>query len=85
MIIDGPKAKQEILFEKFSPYINKNGYIFVDNINIFSEIKNLTKRQKKLKQKVEKFKYFLEKLNPKKFNVKFFGIEDGFSIVQKLV
>lgn len=82
LILDGPKAKQEILFKKYLPFINNQGFIFIDNINLFSEISQLTVRQKKLKQKVDNFKLFLKRLDAKKFDVTFFDIEDGYCVVK---
>lgn len=82
LILDGPKANQETLFMKYLPYLNSDGLVFIDNINLFSEISQLTLRQKKLKQKVNNFKKFLKQLNPKKFQTFFDNIEDGYCIIK---
>lgn len=82
LILDGPKSNQKTLFQKYLPFLNSDGYIFIDNTNLFSEIHQPTLRQKKLKQKVNDFKEFLKHLNPEKFQISFFDIEDGYCIIK---
>jgi predicted O-methyltransferase YrrM len=57
ILIDGPKSHQEILVEKFSKYLNRNGTLIVDNIFLkkFQELQVLTKNQKSLLHKVKTF------------------------------
>lgn len=60
IFIDGPKNKQEILFEKYSFFLNEKGIIIIDNIlmnNLKQKIQ--TNRIKGLINKNEIFKEFL--------------------------
>lgn len=82
LILDGPKSNQITLFQKYLPFLKNNGYIFIDNINLFSKINQLTPRQIKLKRKVNDFKEFLKQLDPQKFQVSFFDIEDGYCTIK---
>ena len=80
--MDGPKRKQEILFNKFSKFISDNGFVFIDNLNLFQKTnKIMTKNRLNLKKSVEKFKLFIT--NIPNWNVKLFNIDDGFAIVRR--
>lgn len=82
LIMDGPKRKQEILFNKFSKFISDNGFVFIDNLNLFQKTnKIMTKNRLNLKKSVEKFKLFIT--NIPNWNVKLFNIDDGFAIVRR--
>ena len=83
LIMDGPKRKQTLLFNKFSNFINRNGFIFIDNLNLFQNInKPMTKNRLKLKKEVELFKSFIKNLSS--WNIKIFNIDDGFGIVRRI-
>ncbi len=83
IILDGPKSKQEILFDKFSKHLKPNGFIFIDNINHYQNSdKPLTKNKLNLKEKIEKFKAYILSLS-NTWDVKIYDIDDGFVIMRK--
>lgn len=83
IILDGPKSKQEVLFEKFSKHLKPKGFIFIDNINLFQNTdKEMTNNRLKLKFKVEKFKEYISKLSVE-WDVKIYDVDDGFAILRK--
>lgn len=83
IILDGPKSKQEVLFDKFSKHLKPSGFIFIDNINLFQNTqKEMTPNRLKLKDKVQQFKAYLLSL-AKTWDVKLYDIDDGFAILRK--
>lgn len=83
IIIDGPKSHQEMLFEKFSKHLKPNGFIFIDNLNLFQHTdKEMTKNRLKLKAKVEQFKKYVQNL-VKDWDVSIYEIDDGFAILRR--
>jgi len=82
IIIDGPKSHQEVLFEKYSKHLNKNGFIFVDNLNLFQNTnKEMTRNRLRLKAKVEAFKKYISNLT--NWDVKIYEIDDGYAIIRR--
>lgn len=85
IFLDGPKNHQEVLFEKFLKILNNNGTIIIDNLllNKFKkrDINTLNKNQRKLLEKINFFKQYLE--NHQDINFKFLDIDDGVGIVTK--
>jgi len=82
IFIDGPKAQNQKLFERFKRNLNKGGYIITDNINFHGlteqkeriESKNL----RNLVDKIRRYKDFL--MNNPEFDTTFFKIGDGLSL-----
>lgn len=84
VIIDGPKSHQEQLFEKFSKHLKPNGFIFIDDINLFQHTsKEMTKNRLKLKDKVAAFKKYLQNLSNQSWHVEIHDIDDGFAILRR--
>ncbi|MEG0879275.1 MAG: hypothetical protein RR803_01200 [Malacoplasma sp.] len=82
IFIDGPKNKQEILFEKYSHFLNNKGIIIIDNILMNNlKLKTPSKRILGLINKNEHFKKFL--LSQKEWNISFLNIGDGLAICTK--
>lgn len=82
IFIDGPKNKQEKLFEKYSLFLNKKGIIIIDNISMNNLKKKIeTNRIKNLINKNEIFKEFL--ISQKHWNISFLEIGDGLAICSK--
>ncbi len=83
IFFDGGKSHQEILFEKFSNFLNKNGIIFIDNIYLkkFRNKTNLSKNQIKLLNKLDYFHKWL--LSLPDWNIKIFDIDDGYAICKR--
>lgn len=83
IIMDGPKSKQELLFNRYSKFINDDGFIFIDNLNLFQYTnKIMTKNRLKIKKNVEQFKLFIKNLS--NWKPKIFDIDDGFAIVRRI-
>lgn len=82
IFLDGPKAKQSILFEKYSKYLNDKGFIIVDNIKMLKlQFKKETKRIQKLLEKNRQFIEYLKNLE--KWEVKFIDIGDGLALCRR--
>ncbi len=85
IFVDGPKSNQELLIEKYLSYLNNNGIMVVDNIYLkkFSDKpeSDLTKNQRKLIEKLDKFRQYLSSRNV--INVKFLDIGDGLAVITK--
>lgn len=83
IIFDGPKANQDKLFVKYSPHLKPQGFIFIDNINLFQNTdKEMTKNRIKLKSKVEAFKQYLQNLSGS-WHVEIHDIDDGFAVLRR--
>ena len=77
--MDGPKSKQKELFEKYSEFLNEDGYIIIDNI--FLKFIKQTKNSKLLLKKSEDFKLYLNELT--QWEVSIIDIEDGIAICKR--
>lgn len=83
IIIDGPKSHQEELFNRYCNNLKPNGFIFIDNLNLFQNTnKEMTKNRLKLKLKVEEFKKYVINLS-KDWDVQIHDIDDGFAILRR--
>lgn len=82
IFIDGPKSHQEVLFTKYKDYLNSDGTIVIDNMYLrkFSNRTNLTKNQKNLVDKVNKFRQWL--VNLKDVSVEIKDLDDGVAIIK---
>lgn len=84
IIFDGPKSNQEKLFKKYSPHLKPQGFIFIDNLNLFQHTdKVMTKNRIKLKDKVAAFKEFISNLSNQSWHVEIHDIDDGFAILRR--
>ncbi|MGL5246450.1 MAG: O-methyltransferase [Mycoplasmoidaceae bacterium] len=79
IFLDGPKSKQKDLFEKYSKFLNKDGFIIIDNI--FLKFINKTKKNKSLIKKAEAFKLYLNELNG--WEISIIDIDDGIAICKR--
>ena len=79
IFLDGPKSKQKELFEKYSEFLNEDGYIIIDNI--FLKFIKQTKNSKLLLKKSEDFKLYLNELT--QWEVSIIDIEDGIAICKR--
>lgn len=80
IFFDGPKNKQEILFEKFEKNLCKNGIIVIDNI-FLKDVKPIDKRKRSLIKKVKNFEIYLKNLE--KWNVEIIDIDDGIALCSR--
>lgn len=81
ILIDGPKSKQNLLFEKYEKFLKENGIIIIDNIFMNNLRKLNTIRANKLIGKVDDFKNYLKSLND--WNIDFLDIGDGLAICKR--
>ena len=84
IFIDAAKAQYIKFFEKVSPFLNENGVIISDNIELL-DLQRLTssKKSKKLVEKMNLYKQYL--LNLEDYESEFLSIGDGFAITKKIV
>ena len=86
IFIDAAKSQYIKFFEKFAPYLNKNGVIVSDNLNFHGLVnqdeKELSKNVKGLVKKLKQYRQYLEK-NPS-YQTEFLDIGDGISISKKI-
>lgn len=81
IFIDGPKSKQELLFEKYQNYINHNGMIIIDNIFLK---RLLSKNNKQALKIINKNNNFIKYLNQKKdWNIKIVNVGDGLAVCKR--
>lgn len=82
--IDAAKSQNIKFIEKFSPLLNKNGIIIVDNMLLLDVIKNAKpKKAQQLIKKTEVFKEYLA--NNTEFIVEYKDdIGDGFALIKKI-
>ncbi|MGL5640038.1 MAG: O-methyltransferase [Mycoplasmoidaceae bacterium] len=79
IFLDGPKSKQKDLFEKYSKFLNEDGYIIIDNI--FLKFINKTRNSESLLKKAEDFKLYLNQLND--WEIYIIDIDDGIAICKR--
>lgn len=79
IFLDGPKSKQKELFEKYSYFLKKDGYIIIDNI--FLRFINQSKNGKSLLNKAKNFVLYLNSLDG--WEVSIIDIDDGIAICKR--
>ena len=81
IFIDAAKAQNIKFVERYTPYLNKNGVIVVDNIN-FHGLKSsdigISRNLRSMLKKIEAFKEYI--VNNPLFDTYFLNIGDGLSI-----
>ena len=86
IFIDAAKSQYIKFFEKFAPYLNKNGVILSDNLNFHGLVNHneneLSKNVKGLVKKLKQYRYYLE--NNPSYQTEFLNIGDGISISKKI-
>jgi len=85
IFIDGPKSQNKVLFLKYLPFLNPNGYILVDNIDFHGETKTERSDQsrdlKQMVRKINDFKTWI--LNESDLNVIDLEIGDGLLLISR--
>ena len=85
IFIDAAKAQNIKFFLRFSPFLNDNGVIIVDNLDFHGltdkDPKELSKNLRSLIRKINEFKEFLK--DNKEFDTTFIHDGDGMSISRK--
>ncbi|KAF0225178.1 MAG: yrrM [Erysipelotrichaceae bacterium] len=84
IFIDGPKSQNKALFIKVLPYLSKNGYILVDNLDFHGETHTEQTQSRDLKQLVRKINTFKDWiLNESDLNVKALEFGDGLMLISR--
>ena len=82
IFIDAAKAQYQKFFDKYVPYLNKEGLIVCDNLNFHHlDIHKVNRNTRQLIQKLNRFKEFLH--DHPDFNTTFLNIGDGMSVTQR--
>ena len=87
IFIDAAKAQNIKFFEKFTPLLNKKGYVITDNMSFHGlvetdESKIESRNVRQLVRKVKKYKEYLKENC--KYETKFLEIGDGLAISEKM-
>ena len=85
--IDAAKAQNIRFFERFSPLLNKYGYIITDNMYFHGlvEKKDLSNETKNVRKMVEKIRNYHQYLNNlEDYHSTIYKIGDGISVSEKL-
>ena len=84
IFIDGPKSQNRALFIKVLPYLNRNGYILVDNLDFHGETHTDQTQSRDLKQLVRKINTFKDWiLNDSDLNIKALEFGDGLMLISR--
>ncbi|MDX9691518.1 MAG: class I SAM-dependent methyltransferase [Acholeplasmataceae bacterium] len=82
IFIDAAKAQYIKFFEKYAPYLKKDGFIVCDNLNFHHlDIKKVNRNTRQLLNKIHQFKSFL--MNNNDFITTFTDVGDGMSISKR--
>ena len=86
IFIDAAKSKNIPFFEKFSKYLNKGGSIVTDNMLFHGLVEDSemieTKNQKKLVEKIIKYKEYLD--TNKDYKTIHYSLGDGVSVTKRV-
>lgn len=83
IFIDAAKAQYKKFFNKFSPYLKKDGIIVCDNLDFHHLDPNKVNRNtRQLIRKINEFKVFLKE--QEHYDTHFYEIGDGMSITKKV-
>lgn len=83
IFIDAAKAQYQKFFNKFVPYLKKDGIVVCDNLNFHHLDPSLVNRNtRQLIRKINEFKVFLEQHH--EYETTFYDTGDGMSITKKV-
>ena len=88
IFIDAAKAQNRKFFLRFTPFLNENGIVIVDNLNfhdlVFEDLNNIkSKNLRSLVRKINEFKEWL-KNNPD-WTTEFSDMGDGMSVSKRKI
>lgn len=85
IFIDAAKSQYIKFFEKFTPYLNKDGVVFSDNLYFHGYTKQKTRiESKNLRQLVQKLRKYIVYLEENKnYVTEFYNIGDGIAITKR--
>ncbi len=85
LFIDAAKAQYQKFFEKFIPFLNKDGICIVDNLDfhgMIHDIDNIKNRNtKQLVKKIKRFKDWI--FDHSLYEVTYYAIGDGICIIKR--
>ncbi len=80
IFLDGPKNKQEILFDKYVQYLNKNGIIIIDNVYL-NDVKKKVPNKSRINLLKHNDEFINKMLNNDKYEKQIIDIADGVMII----
>lgn len=84
IFIDAAKAQYQKFFNKFVPYLKKDGVVVCDNLNFHHlDPSQVNRNTRQLIRKINEFKVFLKQHDT--YETTFFDIGDGMSISKKVI
>lgn len=87
LFIDAAKAQYQKFFEKYVPFVKKNGIIIVDNLDFHGmifDIDNIKNRNtKQLVKKIKRFKDWI--FDNELYDVEYHHVGDGICVIRKRV
>lgn len=85
LFIDAAKAQYQKFFEKYVPYVKKNGIIIVDNLDFHGmvfDIEHIKNRNtKQLVKKIKRFKDWI--FNHEDYDVHYYQVGDGICVIKR--
>ena len=85
LFIDAAKAQYQKFFEKYIPYVKKDGLVIVDNLDFHGMIFDIdhikNRNTKQLVKKIKRFKDWI--FNHDDFDVEYYNVGDGICIIQR--
>jgi predicted O-methyltransferase YrrM len=83
IFIDAAKAQYQKFFNKYVPYLKKNGVVVCDNLDFHHlDPSKVSRSTRQLIRKINEFKVFLNQLD--NYETTFFEIGDGMSITKRV-
>ena len=85
LFIDAAKAQYQKFFEKYIPYVKKDGFVFVDNLDFHGMIYDIdhirNRNTRALVRKIKRFRDWIK--NNDLYNVEYREIGDGICIITR--
>lgn len=84
IFIDAAKAQYKKFFEKFTPYLNKDGIVLCDNLDFHHlDPDKVNRNTRQLLRKINEFKEYL--IDNQTYQTTFYSVGDGMSLSKKVV
>ncbi len=87
LFIDAAKAQYQKFFEKYIPYLKKEGIVIVDNLDFHGMIHHIddikNRNTKQLVKKIKRFKNWIEQ--NEEFETTYYPIGDGICVIKRKV
>lgn len=85
LFIDAAKAQYQRFFEKYVPFVKKNGIVIVDNLDFHGMIYDIehikNRNTKQLVKKIKRFKDWI--FNHEDYDVTYYHVGDGICVIRR--